>query len=144
MHTQPNQVTRALVLVDLQEFDVDPTVGSLASQGPEAQAEYLDTIKSRVLPSALEALRCAREAKIEVVHVRIQSLTHDGRERSPAHKRLGIHVAPGSVHSRFLKGLEPLDDELIFNKTTSDAFHSTSLAYVLRNCLLYTSDAADE
>lgn len=127
------QSTCALVLIDLQGLDVDPEVGALASQPPDVQDAYLEEIWGRVIPNAARALSVARSAGIEVIHVRIQSATQDGRDRSPAHKRLGLHVAPGSAHAQFLEGVEPQGDELIINKTTSDAFHSTTLAYILRN-----------
>jgi len=124
---------RALILIDLQELDVDPSVGALALRSADVQTAYLKEIWGRVIPQASLALNYARQANIEVIHIRIQSETQDGRDRSPAHKRLGLHVAPGSAHSRFLSGVEPRGDELIINKTTSDAFHSTQLAYLLRN-----------
>lgn len=126
-------MTKALILIDLQELDTDPSVGALATKNETEKQAYLDEIWGRVVPCGVKALQLARRAGVEIIHVRIQSLTHDGRDRSPAHKRLGLHVAPGSVHGRFLRGLEPQDDEIILDKTTSDAFHSTNLAYLLRN-----------
>ena len=123
----------ALILVDLQYFDVDPEVGLLATRSPTEQASYLDQIWSETLPAAVSALHHARRQGLEVIHVRIQSLTRDGRDRSPAHKRLGLHVAPGSKGADFLPGLEPAEEEVVLNKTPSDAFHSTLLHHLLRN-----------
>ena len=123
----------ALLLIDLQYFDVDPAVGALSHCSPAEQAAYLSEVWERALPASVSALEYARAAGLEVIHVRIQSLTQDGRDRSSAHKQLGIHVAPGSKHAEFLPGLEPLEDEIVLNKTSSDAFHSTALDRLLRN-----------
>ena len=129
----PRAAEAALILVDLQYFDVDPEVGLLASRSPAEQRAYLDQVWGETLPAALRALDHARRESLEVIHVRIQSLTRDGRDRSPAHKRLGLHVAPGSKAAEFLPGLEPKEGEIVLNKTTSDAFHSTLLHHILRN-----------
>lgn len=129
--TQLNQV--ALLMIDLQELDVDPQSGALASEPPEVVSAYLNTISSRVLPNAGAVLKTARALSIEVIHVRIQSLTRDGRDRSRSHKRLGLHVPPGSPLAQFLPEVAPTSDEIILNKTSSDAFHTTSLAHILRS-----------
>jgi nicotinamidase-related amidase len=68
-----------------------------------------------------------------VIHTRIQSLTQDGRDRSPGHKRLGLHAAPGSKEAEFLPMVAPVGDEIVINKTASGVFNSTNLEYILRN-----------
>ena len=55
--------------------------------------------------------------RIEVLHARIQCLTQDGRDRSLEHRKLGIFVPPRSKWADFCSGVEPVGDEIIFNKT---------------------------
>jgi len=74
-----------------------------------------------------------RANNLEVVHTRIQSLTRDGRDRGPGHKRLDLHAAPGSKEAEFLEQVAPQGDEIIINKTASGVFNATNIEYVLRN-----------
>jgi len=60
-------------------------------------------------------------------------MTHDGRDRSPGHKRLRLHAAPGSKNAEFIEHVSPRGDEIIINKTASGVFNSTNIAYLLRN-----------
>ena len=68
-----------------------------------------------------------------MIHTRIQSLTPDGRDRSPGHRRLGLHAPPGSREAEFLDELAPVEGEIVINKTASGVFAATNLEYVLRN-----------
>ena len=80
--------------------------------------------------------------------MRIQSLTHDGRDRSVGHQRLGLHASPGSKEAEFLPEVKPKGDEIVINKTASGVFNSTNLEYILRNmqidslyvCGVYTNE----
>ena len=123
----------ALIIIDLQELDISPNHGALVQESPAVVSHYLSQIYERVLPNTHKVLSKFRDLGGEIIHVRIQSLTKDGRDRSIAHKKLGLHVPPHSSLANFLPGVEPLGDEIILNKTTSDAFHSTILEQLLRN-----------
>ena len=92
-----------------------------------------DKLKSTVLPNVHNLQNCFRSHGLEVIHVRIQSLTHDGRDRSKGHKRLEVHAAPGSAEACFLEEVAPVGDEIVINKTASGVFSSTNLNYVLNN-----------
>jgi len=63
----------------------------------------------------------------------IESLTRDGRDRSLDCKITGFNVPKGSWDARVLEAVEPLDDEIVFPKTSSSVFISTNIDYVLRN-----------
>jgi len=128
----------ALLCIDMQYLDAAPGVGvfadvEAAGVPPEAQEYYFDRLKYTVLPNVRRLQDTCRERGLEVIHTRIQSLTRDGRDRSPAHKRLGLHAAPGSREARFLETVAPLDDEIVINKTASGVFNSTNISYILRN-----------
>jgi len=128
----------ALLCIDMQYLDAAPGYGVFAdveaSGVPhEAQEYYFDRLKYTVLPNVRKLQDAFREHKLEIIHTRIQSLTMDGRDRSPAHKRLGLHAAPGSKEAEFLEQVAPQDDEIIIDKTASGVFNASNIAYVLRN-----------
>ena len=65
--------------------------------------------------------------------MRIASMTTDGRDRGPSHKKLGHAAAPASPDAEILPELAPAGDELVFNKTAGSVFCATNIEYVLRN-----------
>lgn len=128
----------ALLCIDMQYLDAAPGYGVFAdvqaSGVPiEAQEYYFDRLKYTVLPNVRKLQDACRARDLEVIHTRIQSLTLDGRDRSPGHKRLSLHAAPDSKEAQFLEQVAPMEDEIVINKTASGAFNSTNIAYVLRN-----------
>ncbi|MCA9503440.1 MAG: isochorismatase family protein [Myxococcales bacterium] len=123
----------ALLCVDLQGLDASPDQGIFAELPAAARAYYLDRLEQTVLPNVQRLQRAFRAAGREVIHVRIQSLTLDGRDRSAQHKRLGLHAPRGSRDARFLPRVAPRHDEIVVDKTSSGAFESTPLEYILRN-----------
>lgn len=128
----------ALLCIDLQYLDASPHVGVFADAETsgvpiEAQRYYFDRLDQVVLPNVRRLQDSFRRHGLEVIHTRIQSLTMDGRDRGPQHKRLGLHAAPGSREAEFLEQVAPLGDEIVINKTASGVFNATNLEYVLRN-----------
>jgi nicotinamidase-related amidase len=128
----------ALLCIDLQYLDAAPGHGVFAdvetSGVPfEAQEYYFDRLERVVLPNVRRLQEAFREAELEVIHTRIQSLTPDGRDRSPGHKRLGLHAPPGSKEAEFLESVAPRPHEIVIDKTASGVFNCTNLSYVLRN-----------
>jgi nicotinamidase-related amidase len=128
----------ALLCIDMQYLDAAPGFGVFANVeasgvAPEAQEYYFDRLKYTVLPNVRRLQDAFRGHGLEVMHTRIQSLTRDGRDRSPGHKRLGLHAAPGSREADFLEAVAPLDDEIVINKTASGVFNATNISYILRN-----------
>jgi nicotinamidase-related amidase len=128
----------ALLVIDIQYLDAAPGHGVFAdiekSGVPvEAQEYYFDRLRNVVLPNVRRLQDVFRANGLEVIHTRIQSLTLDGRDRSPGHKRLGLHAPPGSKEAEFLPEVAPQGDEIVINKTASGVFNSTNLVYILRN-----------
>ncbi|MCB1876454.1 MAG: cysteine hydrolase [Chromatiales bacterium] len=128
----------AMLCIDLQYLDAAPGYGVFADAlasgvPPEAQEYYFDRLKYTVLPNVRKLQDAFRAKEMEVVHTRIQSLTLDGRDRSPGHKRLGLHAAPGSKEAEFIEQVAPQGDELVINKTASGVFNATNIEYLLRN-----------
>jgi nicotinamidase-related amidase len=128
----------ALLCIDMQYLDAAPGYGVFANAEAsgvpvEAQEYYFDRLKYTVLPNVRRLQDAFRSRGLEVIHTRIQSLTHDGRDRGIGHKRLGLHAAPGSKEAEFLEQVAPLEDEIVINKTASGVFNATNIAYILRN-----------
>ena len=128
----------ALLCIDMQYLDAARGHGVFASaetanMPAEAQDYYFERLENIVLPNVARLQAAFRARQLEVIHTRIQSLTQDGRERSPGHKRLGLHAPPGSREADFLESVAPLDNEIVINKTASGVFNSTNIEYVLRN-----------
>ena len=99
----------------------------------DAHNYYFERLEQYVLPNVARLQAAFRARELEVIHTRIQSLTQDGRDRSPGHKRLGLHAAPGSRDAEFIDAVAPLENEIVINKTASGVFNSTNIEYVLRN-----------
>ena len=128
----------ALLCIDMQYLDAAPNYGVFAEAAahglpPESLNYYFDRLREEVLPNVRRLQDAFREAGLEVIHTRIQSLTFDGRDRSPGHKRLDLHAAPNSKEAEFLPEIAPRGDEIVLNKTASGVFVSTNIEYVLRN-----------
>ena len=128
----------AMLCIDMQYLDAAPGYGIFAdadSSGlpPESQAYYFDRLDNLVLPNVRRLQDAFRSHRLEVIHTRIQSLTEDGRDRGPGHKRLGLHAAPGSKEAEFLEIIAPQGDEIVVDKTASGVFNSTNIEYILRN-----------
>jgi nicotinamidase-related amidase len=127
----------ALLCIDMQYLDAAPGFGVFADADAsgvphEAQEYYFNRLEETVLPNVSRLQATFRECELELIHTRIQSLTMDGRDRSPGHKRLGLHAAPGSKEAEFLEIVAPLDNEIVINKTASGVFTSTNIEYILR------------
>lgn len=128
----------ALLCIDLQYLDAARGHGVFAdaerSGVPiEAQEYYFDRLEHVVLPNVRRLQDAFRDNRLEVIHTRIQSLTQNGRDRGPGHKRLGLHAAPGSKEAEFIESVAPRGDEIVINKTASGVFNSTNIEYILRN-----------
>lgn len=128
----------ALLCIDMQYLDAAEGHGLFSDyeNSPISMEEmdyYFSRLKEVVLPNVHNLQNCFRAHGLEVIHVRIQSLTKDGRDRSKGHQRLELHAAPGSGDACFLEEVAPVGDEIIINKTASGVFSSTNLHYVLNN-----------
>jgi nicotinamidase-related amidase len=128
----------ALLCIDMQYLDAVRGHGVFAEDAtsgipPEAQEYYFDRLERIVLPNVAKLQDAFRRSGLEVIHTRIQSLTRNGRDRSPGHKRLGLHAPPGSKEAQFVELVAPEADEIVLDKTASGVFNSTNISYVLRN-----------
>ena len=127
----------ALVIIDMQYHGASREHGligkRLAEGQPEAVAYVLERVERVTVPAIQKLQRAFRDAGMEVVHVKTESLTQDGRDRGPAAKRHGTHVRPGTRTAAILDEIAPVGDEIVIAKTCSGVFNCTNIDYVLRN-----------
>lgn len=128
----------ALLCIDMQYLDAVEGCGVFGDEAdsgikPEARKYYFDTLKGYVLPNVRRLQDAFRKHGLEVIHIRIQSLTRNGRDRSKGHKRLKLLAPAGSQEAEFVEEVAPRGDEIVINKTASGVFSATNLHYVLNN-----------
>ncbi len=128
--------TTALLVIDMQYRSAHADFGLCAKvreAGFTEAAAYYQGRLAVIVPNIRRLQDAFRAAGMEVLHVRIQSMSADGRDRSPSHKKLGHAGNPTSREAEILDELKPVGDELVFNKTAGSVFLSTNISYVLRN-----------
>lgn len=119
----------ALLLIDVQNYEVTRR----RQRNDPADAWYLHELATVTIPAMQRLLWACRNARIEVVHTTIESLTLDGRDRSLDYKITPIHVPKGSWEARPIEEVAPIGDEIVLPKTSNSVFLSTTIDYVLRN-----------
>src|SRR3954471_13986945 len=128
--------TTALLIVDMQRHSAHrdgATLRKVRAAGFEDVARGFGERLDLIVPNIRRLQDSFREAGLEVIHVRIASMTADGRDRGPSHKKLGHVAAPGSSDADILPQLAPVGDELVLDKTAGSVFCATNIEYVLRN-----------
>ncbi|MDH2184760.1 cysteine hydrolase [Pseudomonas sp. GD03651] len=121
----------SLLLVDMQRAWLDPQFDPHLR---DAQAEYfLSRIQAQVIPNQQRLLQAMRDARQNVLHTIIESLTQDGRDRSLDHKLSDMHLPKGSYPAGIIDALAAGENEVVLPKTSSGVFNSTNIDYVLRN-----------
>jgi ureidoacrylate peracid hydrolase len=126
----------ALLMIDVQNYDVDPKGGAFAKLGERELDDanrFLNLVHAATLPNQARLLRACRDAGIEVIYTVIENLTLDGRDRSLDYKISGIDVPKGSCDAKVPDIVAPLADEIVIPKTSSSVFISTNIDYLLRN-----------
>lgn len=121
----------ALLLVDMQRAWLEPQFDAHLT-GPDAEY-FLSRARTQVVPNQQRLLAAVREARQNVLHTIIESLTADGRDRSLDHKLSDMHLPKGSAQAQIIAELTPAENEIVLPKTSSGVFNSTNIDYVLRN-----------
>lgn len=144
--TKPQNMTRdipldpassAILFIDVQNFSVRREGGEFRDVSDEdingKYGYYFKRITDVAIPNMQRLLSGFRAAGIEVLHTTIESLTRDGRDRSLDYKITGFNVPKGSWDGKVIDELAPLEDEIVFPKSSSSVFVSTHIDYILRN-----------
>lgn len=129
----------AVLYVDVQYYNVYPDGGQYVSEGlmpKEAKKRYkyfFDSLHHTALPNMTKLQKVSRQNKIEVLYTTMQSLTYDGRDRGLDYKISGFNIPKDSQDAKIAKEIKPMNDEIIFKKSSSSPFISTNLHYILGN-----------
>ncbi len=127
----------ALLFIDVQNFSAHRKGGEFAglSEGEfeEKYGWYLEQVRRRALPNMVRLQAACRAAGVEVMYTVIENLTRDGRDRGLDYRITGFNVPKGSWDAKVLDEIAPVDDEMVFPKTSSNVFVSTNIDYVLRS-----------
>ena len=121
----------ALLFVDMQKVWVYPGLDEDLTE--KGAAYYYPRLESTVIPNQVALLNAFRDKKTNVLHTIIESLTVDGRDRSPDHKLSNINVPKGCPEGQVIDELAPIVNEIVLPKTSSGVFNSSQIDYVLRN-----------
>jgi len=123
----------ALLIVDVQNYCALPD-GAGSHTLDAGHRHYLfGSLRETVIPNLRLLQSACRRAHIEVVYAAVENMTRDGRDRSLDYKISGIDVPRGSWDAQVIDEVAPLEDEMVFRKTSSSVFISTNIDYVLRN-----------
>jgi ureidoacrylate peracid hydrolase len=132
---EPGQTT--LLFVDVQKYNCTRDGGEYAGLSTAERESrfgyFFRAFQESGLPNMIKLQQVCRGAGIEVAYTVIESMTADGRDRSLDYKITGFNVPKGSTDAKMVDELAPLDDEMVFPKTSSSVFISTNIDYVLRN-----------
>lgn len=126
----------ALLFIDVQNYTVRRTGGEfkdLSGSALEKYTYYLDRLEQSAIPNMASLQAACRSAGVEVMYVVIENLTADGRDRSLDYKISGIGVDKGSWDAQVPDEITPGEDEIILRKSSSSAFISTNIDYLLRS-----------
>ena len=129
----------ALLFIDVQNYNARPDGGAYKDQGlSQAETEtrytyFFDRLRQVVVPNMQRLQKACRDRRIEVMYTVIESLTKDGRDRSLDYKITGFNVPKGTWDAQILEAIAPIEDEIVFPKTSSSVFISTNIHYILGN-----------
>lgn len=138
--------TTALVIIDMQEFFVNPHspfARYINRRAPGYGDYYLARSRELVEPNLKRILDRFRDSAGRVIFTTVASEFADGQDLSPtfrwmnaeAKEQIGDVVFPprDDPWARVVDGLAPLEGEAVINKTTFGGFASTGLDGALRN-----------
>ncbi len=131
----PTPGNTALIVIDMQYIDAHPDYGLIKMAKDRGNGEIFAHLIQR-LPGVVKNIqrlqKVCRENKIEVMFVKIQSYTQDGRDLSPSYRIKGLKCPPGSKEAEILEEIKPVGDEIVLNKLSTSAFTSTAIDQILR------------
>jgi ureidoacrylate peracid hydrolase len=131
----PTPGDTALIIIDMQYLDAHPDFGLAKKARDAGRFEILNHLFTRlplVIKNIQRLLKACRETGIEVIFIKIQSYTQDGRDLSPNYRSKGLQCPPGSKEAQILEEIQPVGDEIVLPKLSTSAFTSTPIDPILR------------
>lgn len=126
----------ALLSIDMQNAEWSPEQMAKAQVPGTPESKklgFLMRLDAFCIPNQRRLQAAARAAGIEIIYTVIESLTKDGRDRSPDHKISRLHFPKGAWESKVIEAVGPVGDEIVIGKTASGVFNATNIEYILRN-----------
>jgi ureidoacrylate peracid hydrolase len=126
----------ALLTIDMQYLDAHPDYGIGRRARDAGHFDLLEdyfAMTAEVIQRTARLQAAAREAGIELIHVRIRPHTEDARDCPPVTRQRKVRFPASSRESDFLEEIAPRPGEIELTKITSSAFLSTDLALILHN-----------
>jgi nicotinamidase-related amidase len=125
-----------LLVIDMNHEDASGDhVRDLIAREPQLEKDlsyFLDKVNAAV-GNIKRLQEWARAQGIEVMFVRVASLTSDGRDRHNLHKDLGYHSRRDDPEAAIYNEIAPVKDEIVLDKTCSSVFSGTMIDQLLRN-----------
>jgi ureidoacrylate peracid hydrolase len=127
----------ALVTIDMQYLDAHPDgwMGRVAkTEGKQHVLDERFAAIDEIVPNIARLQQAFRDARQEVVHVRVKYRTTDGRDARKAFMPApdAQPIARDDRDDDFLEGIGPVGDEIVFSKTSASVFSTTEIEGVLR------------
>lgn len=152
----------ALVVIDVQGYALDANghlAGTVRRHNPHLQEQYLARVET-MIGNIQRLLNVFRRDRRRVIYTRHGAQLRDGsdliirrRDREAASltatgERSGHLAVKGDSGYEIDSRVAPRDDELVLDKNTSSAFHTTAIDLYLRNMeidtVVVTGVAADQ
>lgn len=130
--TKPSRI-RPIVPAETALLIVDAQNWVMAEDQHGGRPEFHEAARGHAIANMALLIGRSREVGIEVVYTVIENLTADGRDRSLDYKLSDFFVAKGSHAAKVIDELAPGPDELVFPKSSSSLWNSTTFEYVMRN-----------
>lgn len=131
-----NKSTTALLIIDMQNVFVERPNSYDNEDERIRWKPFYDEIEDVVIPNNELLLKEFREQDLVVTHARIVCQRSDGKDRSLSQKESGFNnllLPKGSHEAKIIEELEPLEDEIVFEKTTDSAVTGTNLRLLFAN-----------
>jgi nicotinamidase-related amidase len=129
----------ALLLIDMQRLVSSEallqealTAGLPECEVREALKEY-DLRVKKAVRNGRRILEACRRKGYDIMHIKLGAHTGNPKHTAKINRKAKFIVPMDSERGRFLEGLEPAKEELVFPKTNGGAFTGTNLDFVLRN-----------
>jgi len=129
----------ALLIVDMQKQFIlrdSPEAEAFKAAGEwERWIPFHDRLDEIVVPNNVKILNTFRKYGMPVTYARIACLREDGEDRSPVQKSdgwNGIFLPINNPETQIIDELAPIENELVFNKTTDSVTTGTNYLTILR------------
>jgi biuret amidohydrolase len=128
----------AFIPIDLQYASACRAMGfgkMLKEQGNEQFGQYrFNRIEQTVIPNVKNLLAFFRKHRLRIIYVTVGSEMPDYSDIMPDKRPItkAFNNRLGEIEHEILDEIKPLPGELVINKTTANAFNSSSIDSVLR------------